>query len=78
MDIGDLELLGIASGENSVIEREGAKNYYVTAIYRSQSYSGVPLANAESLAVGFFSLDALPHPLSQAVIGVLTHLEGAA
>ncbi len=74
LDVWDFNLPGIASGPESVIERDGVKTYYVTAIYRAHSYSGVPSASAESLAVGFFALDTLPRPLSKAVTGVLEHL----
>lgn len=73
--VRNFELLGVASGKESVIERGGAKNYYVTAIYRSCNYSGVLKAGEESLEVGFFGVDELPKPLSRAVTGVLEHLE---
>lgn len=72
--VSDFELLGIASGKDSFIDKGGARNYYVTALYRSQDYRGVPKAGAESLEVGFFALDTLPQPLSKAVTGVLEHL----
>lgn len=75
LTVRDFELLGVASGKESVIERAGVKNYYVTAIYRTRHYSGIPVPGGESLEVGFFAPNHLPSPLSKAVIGVLTHLE---
>lgn len=65
LEVGRLELLGIASGKAFYVPK--CNVYYVTALYRAVGYEGDLKLSHEHTAGEFFALEALPEVQAPAV-----------
>ncbi|MDQ0272855.1 NUDIX hydrolase [Cytobacillus purgationiresistens] len=65
LEIGELTLLGVFSGEKYYIKAQNGDEFYaVTAVYMTRDYKGkIQIDQKESLDMQFFSLTALPNQL---------------
>ncbi|QHE51539.1 NUDIX hydrolase [Pontibacillus sp. HMF3514] len=74
LNIGDLTLLGVFSGEDYYLKvANGDELYSVTAVYVSYDISGeIEIDETESLEVKYFNLDSLPNDLKGEYRGFIT------
>ena len=76
VSLKNLRLIKVVSGAQAkVIDEEGNETYYVTAFFRSTAFSGKVRGSPEGFEVGFFSLTALPQPLSVAAREAVAYLK---
>ncbi|MGL4608391.1 MAG: NUDIX domain-containing protein [Trueperaceae bacterium] len=71
-----VELIKVVSGKEAcIINADGSKTYYVTAIFGSSSFSGELRGSSEGEDVKFFSLDEMPRPISEAAREAVIYLK---